>query len=837
MPQRQPMPRLSPPRARSTVALAAMLAIAAAVGSAQAQTARADTAQPPTDTHEARRDYRIAAGPLDDALASFAAAAGVSVTMPPALVQGKTAPGLQGRYTVREGFLQLLAGSGLQLVGGAGGSYALRAAPAAAAPAAAAAPPSLPATTVTAAALGDGRTEGSGSYAAGPSSSATGLQLSLRDTPQSVSIVTRQQMDDQALQSVADVMQHSAGIVVQSYDSDRWNFSARGFAVSNFQYDGVAKDYDGVYDWGATNGDLVLYDRVEVVKGATGLMSGTGDPSASVNFVRKRPTERFTGSVTGTLGSWNNGRAELDLSGPLNTSGSVRGRFVGAYQDRESFLDHYRQKKTVAYGVLEADLAPGSLLTLGADLQDVDPRGATWTGFPIFFSDGSRTDFSRSFNPATTWSRRQTETRNLFAKLEHQLADDWRLKLSANRQSSQHRSLLGSASGGNPDPVTGEGMYLFSGDFRGDRTQDTVNASLDGSYTLFGRKHQAMLGAMWSDTETGGPWSESQYPALPGSIFDWAGAFPQPAYPPVASYSERRRHSGWYGATRLRPTDALSVILGARVSRVVGRDQRVYDDGVTPALTSQLRESGVITPYAGLVYDLDDRHTIYASYTSIFSPQSLLDANREFLPSVKGRSVEAGVKAEYLDGRLNASLAVFRIQQDNVAEYVDFIDGNSVYRAVKGVTSQGIEAELNGQIQPGWNVQAGYTYNHVRNAQGERVYGATLMASQPAHVARVSTSYRLPGSWNALTVGGGLSWQSAFYGKVWHPVQQDYAEVAQKGYALVHLMARYQVNKALSATLNVRNLFDKKYYAGMGLFETGFYGEPRNVTMTVRYQF
>ena len=830
MPSRHPMPHLS----RSAIALAAMLAIAGTAGNAGAQTPRDDSAQIAPD---ARQTYRIAPGALDEALARFAAAAGVSVTMPPALVQGKTTPGLQGSHTVREGFARLLAGSGLQLVGGAGGSYVLQTAPAAAVPVAAAPALSLPATTVTAAALGDGRTEGSGSYAAGPSSSATGLRLSLRDTPQSVTIVTRQQMDDQALQSVSDVMQQSAGIVVQSYDSDRWNFSARGFAVSNFQYDGVTKDYDGVYDWGATNGDLVLYDRVEIVKGATGLMSGTGDPSATVNFVRKRPTEHFSGSVTGTVGSWNNGRGELDLSGPLNASGSVRGRFVGAYQDRESVLDHYRQKKTVAYGTIEADLAPGSLLTLGADYQDVDPRGATWTGFPIFFSDGSRTNFSRSFNPATRWSRRETETRNLFAKLEHQLADDWRLKLSVNRQNSQHRSLLGSASGGNPDPMTGEGMYLFSGDFRGNRTQNTFNASLDGSYAAFGRKHQAMLGAMWSDTQTDGPWSESLYPSLTGSIFQWTGAFPQPAYPPIAAYYERRRHSGVYGATRLRPTDDLSVILGARISRVVGNDERVYLDGVTPALSSSLRESGVVTPYAGVVYDLDERHAVYASYTSIFSPQSLLDANRQFLPSVKGRSVEAGVKAEYLDGRLNASVAVFKIQQDNVAEYVDFVDGSSVYRAIKGVTSQGIEAELHGQIAPGWNLQAGYTYNHVRNAEGERVYGSTLMASQPAHVARVSTSYRMPGTWNALTVGGGVSWQSAFYGKVWHPVAQDYAEVEQKGYALISLMARYQLNKALSATLNVRNLFDKKYYAGMGLFETGFYGEPRSVTMTVRYQF
>lgn len=781
--------------------------------------------------------FEVHAGPLAPALADFAADAGVSLSAPPELVRGMTSPGLSGSYAVPEGLARLLAGTGLEAVPSGDKAWLLRRKPAPDAPSTDATGSTLPEVRVTAQGPRNGTTEGTGSYTAGPSSSATGLSLSPRETPQTVTVVTRQQMDDQGSLNVSDVMERAPGITVQSYDSERWSFSARGFAVTNFQYDGVSKDYDGVYDWGATNGDMAIYDRVEIVKGATGLMSGTGDPSAAVNFIRKRPTQSFAGSVAASLGSWQSARTELDLSGPLNESGSVRGRFVGAYQDRESYLDHYRQKKSVAYGVIEADLSRDTLLTLGMDYQNTDPRGSTWTGFPIFFSDGSRTDWSRSFNPATTWSRRELETRNLFATLEHRLADDWRLKLTVNNQESKHRSLLGSASGGNPDPVTGEGMYLFSGDFRGNRTQDTANASVTGSYELGGRRHDLMFGGMWSNTRTDGPWSESLYPFLTGSIFTWTGSFPQPEFPPIASYDDRDRQTAVYGATRLRPTDALSVILGARVTRVTASDTRTYVDGVTAPLSSSLKESGVTTPYAGVVVDLDPTWSAYASYTSIFSPQSLMDVNRQYLPPIEGRSVEAGIKGEFLDGRLNASLAAFQIKQDNVAEYVDFVDGESVYRAVQGVTSKGIEAEVNGQIAPGWNLQAGYTYNHVRDAEGERVYGATLMASQPAQMLRLSTSYRLPGAWQKLTIGGGVSWQSAFYGKVWNPAAGDYAIIEQKPYALVALMARYEFSQQLSATLNINNVFDKKYYAGMGLFETGFYGAPRNAMLTMRYQF
>lgn len=806
------------------VATMASLAVGGLVAPAQAL----------AQTGPAVQRFNIPAGPLEGVLNRLGRDAGVLITFESKVTEGLTSSGVSGSHATDEAIAMALQGTGLTAIRAAGGGYALRTLQK---PSIGAEGAALPAVTVTASVARDARTDGTGAYTGGTSSGSTGLDLSLRDTPQTVTVVTRQQMDDQGSVSVSDVMRQTAGITAQNYDSDRWSFSARGFSVTNFQYDGVAKDYDGVYDWGATNSDMTIYDRIEIVKGATGLLSGTGDPSATVNFVRKRPTDRFTGSVSASVGSWHNGRAEVDLSGPLNQSGSVRGRFVSAYQDRESYLDHYRQKKSVLYGVIEADLSPDTRLTLGADLQDTDPRGSTWTGFPVFNTDGTRTDFARSFNPATTWSRRKLETRNLFATLDQRLSDDWRLKLSVNSESSKHRSLLGSASGGNPDPITGEGMYLFSGDFRGNRKQNTVNASLTGSYELLGRKHELMLGAMGSDTRTDGPWSESQYPMLTGSVFNWNGTFAQPDFPQTASYNDKRRQSGVYGATRLRPTDALSVILGARVSRVSGDDRRVYSDGVTQPLTSSLRKSGVVTPYAGVVYDLNDTYSVYASYTSIFSPQSLMDVNRQFLPPVEGRSVEAGIKADYLDGRLKASLAAFQIKQDNLAEYVDFVDGASVYKAIKGVKSKGIEAELTGEIASGWNLQAGYAYNHVRNAKGERVYGATLMASQPEHVVRVSTSYRLPGSWNQLTVGGGLSWQSAFHGKVYNPADADYAILKQKGYALVNLMARYQFNKNLSATLNIHNLFDKKYYSGLGLFETAFYGEPRSTTLSVRYQF
>ena len=784
------------------------------------------------------RVYSIPAGALGDVLTRFGSDSAILLSFSSESTQGLRSAGLQGSYGVQDGFRVLLAGSGMQAVPQPNGAYLLQKLPdGAGAPAADSRGVAvMSGVTVVAAAERSAVTGGTGSYTGGPASGATGLALTQRETPQSLTIVTRQQIEDQNSNAVSDVMKNVNGVSVQNYDSDRWSFQARGFTVTNFQYDGVSAIYDGVYDWGTTNSDMAIYDRIEVLKGATGLMSGTGDPSATVNMVRKRPTAEFTGSATLGAGSWDNYRGEVDVSGPLNDSRTVRGRLVGAYQDKHSYLDRYKQQKAVAYGIIEADLAPTTLLTAGFTHQDYKPRGSTWTGFPVLFSDGSRTDFPTSWNPATDWSRRDMQNTTLFSSLEHSFANDWKIKLSANQLRSKHDSVLGSASGGNPDPVTGEGVYFFMGKYKGDRRQTTVNVDASGPFTAFGRQHEAMLGYSNSRAKQDGPVYESVYPPLDGSYFDWRGQYAEPAFTRLGNDNDRTRQSGLYGAVRLHPVDALSVILGARVSNYQQDQDRSFLDA-SASITSRIKESNVITPYAGVVYDLDKTYSVFGSYTSIFAPQGNRDVNRNFLEPVRGKGIEAGVKAEYLDGKVNASAALFQIRQSNVASYVGAVNGEEAYEAIDGVTSRGLEVEVTGEVAKDVKLSAGYTYTHVRDADGEDVYSTMLQTTQPAHLVRVQGSWRLPAGLDTLTVGGGINWQSSYYGKIWNNTINDYSRVQQGSYALVNLLARYEISKNVTASINVNNLMDKKYFTGLGLFETGFHGEPRNVMFTVRTKF
>ncbi|MVV47313.1 TonB-dependent siderophore receptor [Pseudomonas sp. PB120] len=778
----------------------------------------------------------IAVQPLSSALTELGMQTNLQILYSPDQVAGIKSRAVSGSLEPSQALSELLKGTGISfqingntvtLVSGGGSSL------------------QLGATTISGQALGL-TTEDTGSYTTGATTTATKLPLTIRETPQSVTVVTRQQMDDRGVTSVADALRNTPGVTTQKYDSDRTEFSARGFAITNFQYDGVNIPYDGVYGENPNNSDdAASLDRIEVIKGATGLMTGAGDPSATVNLVRKKPTKEFKASISATAGSWDNYRTVGDLSGSLNDTGSVRGRFVGAYQDKDSYIDHYSQKKDLFYGILEADLTDDTLLTLGVDKSSATPRGSSWTGNAPYFSDGGRTDFSRSFNPGADWSRRDFDSVTYFSSLEQALGNDWKFKASFDQKTTDHDTRLASASGGSPDRATGEGMFLYWGRWEGHRVQNTADVNVSGPFTLGGREHEVVAGFMTSHSrQTGATFDTSAFGEVPGSIYDWNGDLPKQDFPKNGKYERTQSQNGIYLATRLRPTDDLSFILGGRLSTYKYNEDYSYYPGAGLADThASYKEHGVVTPYAGVVYDLNDTYSVYGSYTSIYQPQIYQDASGKTLDPVEGDSYETGLKAAYFEGKLNASLAFFRIEQDNVAEYVTTtVDtGRDVYKAISGATTNGVELELAGELAEGWNLSAGYTYARTRDKDEQRIFGFPLASSKPEHVVRTFTTYRLPGALDQVTVGGGVSWQSAFYGQSYSPNlgggEGGNTMLKQGGYTLVDLMTRFQYDEHLSFTANANNVFDKKYLTGLGNFGTTFYGEPRNLQLTAKYDF
>ncbi len=678
-------------------------------------------------------------------------------------------------------------------------------------------------------------TEGSGSYTSGASNTATRMVLSPRETPQSVTVITREQMEDFGLNSLAEVMQRTPGVTVNTQDTERLTFSARGFDITNFLYDGMPSMRSSTLGKQSAHADTFIYDRVEVLRGASGLLHGIGNPSATINLVRKKPTREFAGQAGLEVNSWNGYRGELDVGGPVTDDGKVRGRFVTAYEQGESFLDHYENEKQVFYGVLEADLSEDTMITLGVDSMDYDPEGSTWGGVPLFYSDGGIADLDRDTNPATDWSRWAQDARTAFVNLEHQFNSGWYGKLAYTYQENNYDAELASAGGGtlNRD---GSGLTFWSGRYQEDKKQHTFDAYANGPFELFGRHHELIVGASYSRSKLdyiGQP--SVNFDNTLDNLFTWEGDRAKPLWGDInTDENERASQTGLYTTARFKPTDDLAVITGARVV-----DWRVDRGGFNWSgdFAERYQENGEVVPFAGVVYDLTDRHSVYASYTSIFQPQTQRDLNNRILDPEEGNSYEAGLKSEFRGGRLNTGVAVFRVDQDNLAEATgEPIPGappnSQAYRAVDGAQTNGFELTASGEILPRWQMLAGYTHRVTEDPEGDE-----LKTTSPEEMVRLSTRYRLSGRFEGLTVGAGVAWQNKTYAFVTRPGQSGDYKFVQDSYTLVDLMARYRFNPALAVTANVSNLTDEKYYNNLGFYNGGYYGDARQYSLKLNYNF
>jgi outer membrane receptor for ferric coprogen and ferric-rhodotorulic acid len=447
--------------------------------------------------------FDIPAQPLASALKMLADQAGLQLAFSPALVQGKQARNIQGNRDVREALHDMLKSTGLQ---GRVEGTTLVIQPASAA----AGPTTLPQVSVVAQAERSGVTEGTGSYTTRSTAAATGLALSLKDTPQSVTVVTLQRMEDQRMQSLNDVLSNTTGISSSINDGNRMTYFSRGFSITSFQYNGIPTA--GTSNWyaGETELDTALYDRVEVVRGATGLLTGAGNPAASINLVRKRAdSDVVAGEVTLGAGSWNNYRGTVDVSTPLTSDGRIRGRAVAVYQDSGSHVRLSNVKKQVFYGVIDADLTPSTRLSVGMDYQDNDPKGTPWGGFPLWYSDGSRATWSRSASPAPAWSYWATQTETAFATLDHRFANDWKAHVGVthSKQSLDTKLLY---LWDWPDRATGLGMKAIGSMYDGYRAQNSVTAQMSGPVRLLGRKHELTAGLLGSDQKYQYDWRQGQ---------------------------------------------------------------------------------------------------------------------------------------------------------------------------------------------------------------------------------------------------------------------------------------------------------------------------------------
>ncbi len=675
------------------------------------------------------------------------------------------------------------------------------------------------------------RSEGSDDYTVKVQGTAARLPLSLRETPQSVSVVTRAQIDDFQLNDINALLATVPGVNVQAQETDRFYYSARGFDIQTFQIDGIGLPFPFQIQNGSI--DTAMYDRIEVVRGAPGLLSSTGNPSAVINFIRKRPTTGFAASASAQLGSFDHLRLDGDVSVPLTTNGSVRARAVGSYFDTDSYLDRYGLRRWTGYGIVEADLGPDTVVSAGYGHQNHRSRGAMWGALPLYYSDGSRIDYARSANTAPEWSSYDVTDRQIFGDITHRFGN-WTARLSVQRRAIDEDDRLFYVYGANtgvntaPDRATGLGIVSYPGAFQSFARNLTIDASLTGTVSLFGRSHDVMFGANRSaqrytqDSAYDNATIGVSLPLFGG--FD--GSFPEPDFPAFTrSLDSHSRRETVYGLVRLNPVDAVKVMVGANATRA-------FSEGVSYGAPTDYDRARFL-PFVGATYDLTGAISAYASFATIFNPQDQVDANRRLLDPIEGDNLEAGLKGEWLGGRLNASVALFQARQKNTAEAAGFdaAIGQTLYRGVDA-TSRGIELEMSGELAPGLRATGGFTAMRIRGDDDRAV--RTFVPRNTARLNVVWSPTMLP----ALKVGASGQYQSRMYleptGVVSTGGQQ--VRITQDGYATVDLMARYELTPRVAVSANVRNVNDAKALTALN-FDQGYYNAPRTVLATVQVRY
>lgn len=668
------------------------------------------------------------------------------------------------------------------------------------------------------------------SYITGTTKSAMGLEISVRDTPQSTSVVTQQRIQDQAAESISDALRHTTGISVKSKDRARSEVSSRGFEVTNYQLDGVPISRD--IESGLDTSNTAIYDRIEVVRGATGLVNGAGDPSATINLIRKRANSReFIGNVELEAGSWDRLGVTADVATRVNSDGSARTRFVASYGESESHVDLENTENNLVYSVFEVDLGAQTVLTLGGSYEKDEMKGIYWGALPYFFSDGSRTDWDSSKTTAADWNLWTTEDTTVFATLQHTLANRWVLGANFSYYDHSERMQVLYLVGA-PDPVTGEGMNPNPYDFGANPEQFQAGVSASGPFAAFGRQHEAIFRLQRNERHHSG-WKTRDLLTDPvpetGNFFEWDGSYPELEWgPEYTASSNDTTETALSGATRLQLTDALKAVLGGRIS-----DWKKEEEAApwTP-VAYEIHHDHQFIPYAGLIYDLTNELSAYTSYSSIFKPQDLYDRNRKPIDPLEGNTYELGIKGDFLNGALSATAAVYSIRQDNFAvPDGDEPDETGVVpsRTISGVESEGYELELVGALTDNWDISAGWSQFSVEapEDQGE------LVTNHPRKLLHLDTVYEMRGKLSGLRLGGGIGWQSDEPYYYNNPATDQEERVGEDAYALLNLMAAYEFER-WSVQLNLNNVLDKEYKEAWTTYTSG---EPFNALLAARYKF
>ncbi len=648
----------------------------------------------------------------------------------------------------------------------------------------------------------------------GESDAATKLDLAVDETPQNITTISRAQIQDFQLTKINDVLDYAPGVTVEEIENTRTYYTARGFDIVNFKYDGVGAPFISGINRGQQ--DTAMFEKVQVIKGATGIISGVGNPSATINFVRKRPTDTFTGSAALSVGEWQQVRTDVDVSGAITSA--VRARGVLAYEEGDAYLDRYSDETFVGYGIVEADLTSTTQLTVGHSVDKFKANGVLWGALPLTYSDGSTTDLDVSTSTAPEWTSNDITETQTFVELSQDIGSDWSFNLAATQREIDSESKLFYVYGV-LDRETQLGLNGWAGSHSNDAEETNIEVFFSGDLSLWGKSHQIVAGYSAFDVNELAASYYNNLEGFPVLGSDWAeGNTPEMDFPdhdPATQTGDvDLKQESFYIASRWQLLDNLSLLLGARTND--------FEQSGISYGGDQDAEADQVTPYAGVSWEAVEGITLYSSYSEVFSPQTFVTEDLTPIGAVTGSSTELGVKKSLNNESAYLTVGIFKSELTNFGEFIGRNDdGIAIYEAAT-YENEGLEIELAGEVAEGVNISAGYTFVDIEDPQGEE-----SRPFIPKRTINISGSYVLP-ALPEIKLAAALKWQD--------DIRTTAGFSSQNSYTVLDLAAFYEIYRDVTLSVFVDNVTDEKYLNSL-YWDQAFYAAPRNIGVSALWNF
>ncbi|WP_409283622.1 TonB-dependent siderophore receptor [Pseudomonas protegens] len=660
----------------------------------------------------------------------------------------------------------------------------------------------------------DGPVQG---YRATRSASATRTDTSIHETPQSISVVAKDAVEDLGATRLQDALDYAGGVGRANNFGGQGltTFTGRGFTTGEFYRNGfpINRGYPNMPD-------ANTIERLEVLRGPATMLYGRGDPGGTFNVVSKQPLPERTVTLGSQLNDQGMKRGTLDASGPLDEDGRLAYRLNVVGEGGDTFRDHVDTERYGVTPVLSWQVSDATRLIFEGDfMRNNAPLDRGVTHYAKQIGSASRD----SFFGEKDVGKLHNDNNMAQLRFEHLLSDDWTLGGGVQWLDG---SLKGNAVEANGIAADGRTLGRNFNYRKLEWTDRDVQLNLTGHFDTAGLQHTLLTGIEYEDYDYQSiiQRSSGAVGAYPIDLFDPVYGQPRPALTRTPTHDkENLKTYAAFVQDQVALTDKLKVLAGARFERFE-HDYETY----VPGGKSWQASDNAVTPRIGVSYDLTETLALYADTARSFKPNT--GASRlggGFAPE-KGKSYEMGIKWEALDQQLSVDAAIYQIEKRNVLT-ADPVD--STFSVAAGeVQSRGLDVNVAGNLTPEWRVIGGYAYVDAEVTKDNVLRSGTRLLNIPKNSFSLLNMYEFQdGMLKGLGLGGGLKYVDERAG------QTANTGFSMGSYTVVDLLGFYKVNDKVRLNLDLKNLFDRDYEEGAFGNVYAYPGAPRTLQVGIAY--